>query len=166
MPKLTPKQERFVELYLKTGNGRTAYKGAYNATNMSDAAIDQEVNRLLKNPKVALRREEIVEEIQKDTVYTAQFISSELEKERKNASAKGNHSAAVAALMGIAKIQGLIVNKSEDVTPSRSTSAVDTRIRAFLAGEEEAGASEPAGRAENGSGTGKTVPNVPGHGTA
>lgn len=166
MTKLTPKQERFVELYTKTGNGRTAYRGAYNASGMSDGAVDQEVNRLFKNPKVALRREETVEEIQKDTVYTAQYISAELEKERQAASAKGNNSAAVAALMGIAKIQGLIVNKSEDVTPARSTSAVDARIRSFLAGSEKSGASEPAGGAEESGASGEALPTVPGHGTA
>jgi len=39
MKKLTPKQERFVQEYLATGNASEAYRRAYDAENMSSAVI-------------------------------------------------------------------------------------------------------------------------------
>ena len=51
---LTLKQEAFVRAYLKTGNASEAYRLAYDASGMSEAAINVEACKLLKNPKVAL----------------------------------------------------------------------------------------------------------------
>lgn len=59
---LTPKQEKFCQEYVMYGNKSRAYRVAYNAENMSSEAIGVEAVNLCKNPKVALR----IEEIQKD----------------------------------------------------------------------------------------------------
>jgi len=56
--KLTIKQENFAQAYVKLGlhDGCNAYKEAgYSVKNKKETTIYQEVNRLLKNPKVALR---------------------------------------------------------------------------------------------------------------
>jgi phage terminase small subunit len=52
---LTPKQERFARKYVELGNASEAYRQAYDAENMSGAAINEEAYRLTKNPDIALR---------------------------------------------------------------------------------------------------------------
>lgn len=56
---LTKKQEAFAIAYIKTGNATEAYRQAYDAAKMSDAALNVEACRALRNPKVALRIEEL-----------------------------------------------------------------------------------------------------------
>lgn len=69
---LTEKQERFIQNIVKGMTNREAYKDAYNTSRMSDAAIDVEATRLLKNPKVTLRQKELVDMMAKESVMTAQ----------------------------------------------------------------------------------------------
>lgn len=51
-PKLTPKQKKFANEYIKTGNATDAYKKAYSTKRMSDDAIRVEGNRTLTKPYV------------------------------------------------------------------------------------------------------------------
>ena len=44
---LTPKREKFVQAYVETGNASEAYRRAFKADKMSDAAIAVEASRLL-----------------------------------------------------------------------------------------------------------------------
>jgi hypothetical protein len=55
--KLTPKQERWFQLYIEIGNGSEAYRRAYDCALMSDRAIRVEASRLLNHPEVLRRRE-------------------------------------------------------------------------------------------------------------
>ncbi|OWK36917.1 terminase small subunit [Fimbriiglobus ruber] len=55
----TPKQEKFCQKYIELGNASEAYRQAYDAENMSPEAIGVEACRLLQNPKVALRIEDL-----------------------------------------------------------------------------------------------------------
>lgn len=57
--KLTKKQDAFLYGVMKGMSQRDAYRAAYNASRMSDAAVDVEASRLLKIPKVALRYDEL-----------------------------------------------------------------------------------------------------------
>lgn len=50
--KLTIKQKKFADEYIKTGNASESYKKAYSTKNMSDDAIRVEGNRTLKKPYV------------------------------------------------------------------------------------------------------------------
>jgi phage terminase small subunit len=56
---LTPKQEEFARACAKGETASAAYRTAYNANNMSAAAVHVSACRLLKNPKVTLRVEEL-----------------------------------------------------------------------------------------------------------
>jgi phage terminase small subunit len=56
---LTKKQEAFALAYVKSTNASEAYRLSYNAKGMSAEAINVEACRLLKNPKVALRVNEL-----------------------------------------------------------------------------------------------------------
>ena len=50
--KLTIKQKKFADEYIKTGNASESYKKAYSTKNMSDDAIRVEGNRTLTKPYV------------------------------------------------------------------------------------------------------------------
>lgn len=69
---LTEKQERFIQNIVKGMTNREAYKDAYNTSSMSEAAIDVEASKLLRNPKVSLRHKELVDMAAKDSIMTAQ----------------------------------------------------------------------------------------------
>lgn len=58
--KLTPKQNKFAEEYVNTGNASEAYRRAYNvAKTTSNEVIAVEGSRLLTDPNVSLRVQEL-----------------------------------------------------------------------------------------------------------
>lgn len=60
MNKLTPKQNKFAEEYVNTGNASEAYRRAYNvAKTTSNEVIAVEGSRLLTDPNVSLRVQEL-----------------------------------------------------------------------------------------------------------
>lgn len=69
---LTPKQEAFCLVYLKTGNASEAYRQAYNAANMKPDSINVNASKLLASAKVALRLSELNRAAVTDAVMTRQ----------------------------------------------------------------------------------------------
>ena len=59
---LTIKQEIFVQRLIEGYSQREAYKFAYNCEKMKDTTIDVEASKLLANPKVSLRYQELLDE--------------------------------------------------------------------------------------------------------
>lgn len=163
---LTQKQEQFCQAFVRLGNAHHAYKEAYNAEGMKANTIDRKAYDLVHNGKVAARIKQIQESIQKKTEVTAETITKMLAQAYKQANSLSQPSAAVAAAMGMAKLHGLIVNKSEDVTPRRHSGEIDARLRQLLGQRDQVGASKPARRKGTGDGAGEAVPTVSGHGTA
>lgn len=67
MAKLTDKQEKFVQELIKGRTQREAYKFAgYKVNRMTDNTIDVEASKLLKNPKVSLRYNELINRLIKE----------------------------------------------------------------------------------------------------
>src|SRR4051794_40162635 len=56
---LTPKQESFCQKYIETGNASEAYRQSYDADNMMAKSVWEEASRLLADPKVTSRVEEL-----------------------------------------------------------------------------------------------------------
>jgi phage terminase small subunit len=57
---LTPKQEKFVQEYLVSGNATEAYKKAYPVTkNWKSTSIGQQGDKSLKNPKISSKIREL-----------------------------------------------------------------------------------------------------------
>lgn len=81
--KLTQKQEKFVQELIKGKSQREAYKAAYNAGKMSDATIDSNACRLLKNSKVATRHDQlrgkVVAKAEEQTIMSVVEVLRELE---------------------------------------------------------------------------------------
>jgi len=83
LPKLKGKQQQFVLRYSINGNnGAEAYRYAYDCQNSSEATINVEVSRLLKNPKIALWLKHITKNIQQvfedEIKYSAKDCFDEL----------------------------------------------------------------------------------------
>jgi len=67
---LTPKQQRFVQEYLATGNASEAYRRAYDAENMKPAVVKVKACELLKSGNVAVTVQELREASMTETVAT------------------------------------------------------------------------------------------------
>lgn len=57
--KLTPKQERFCQVYIETGNASEAYRQSYDISNMKDVSVNRAAKQLMDNIKIATRIREI-----------------------------------------------------------------------------------------------------------
>jgi len=179
MPKLTQKQENFVQAYVRSSNGYQAYLEAYDVSpNTARSTVDQSASRLLSNPKIAARLAEIndqaTERVAEQRIadaeqagYDVEAVASMLKNAYDKAAEDPKGGAAmVAAAMGLARLHGLIINKSEDVTQRESSRSVDARIRQLLAGVQEDRASRSAGEAGSGVQPREAVPTVSDVGTA
>lgn len=115
--KLTPKQEKFCQAYIETGNASEAYRRAYKTENMKAETINRNAKALLDNTKIATRTAELLEGHRQRHDVTVDGLTDELEMTRFWAMVGGNQNAAVSAIMGKAKLHGLLVDKKEHGGP-------------------------------------------------
>ena len=112
---LTPKQEAFARTYVETGNASQAYRDAYSvAEETKPETVWVEACRLLAKPAVGKLVMELQEAARKRLQVTIESLTSKLEEARNLAmkDEKGA-SAAVSAVMGMAKLHGLLIDKKE-----------------------------------------------------
>ena len=69
---LTPKQELFVQGIIKGMTQADAYRNAYNCKRMTDKCIHEEASKLMTNPKISQRVQELRDQIDKSNIMTAQ----------------------------------------------------------------------------------------------
>tara|TARA_R110002051_G_scaffold318245_1_gene400362 strand:+ start:1805 stop:2326 length:522 start_codon:yes stop_codon:yes gene_type:complete len=60
---LTPKQEKFCQEYVKTGNKSEAYRLSYSTKNMATKTVNENASRISKNSKVSARIEQLQKEL-------------------------------------------------------------------------------------------------------
>jgi phage terminase small subunit len=77
-PKLTPKQEKFVQVYLETGNASEAYRQAYDCAGMAPATINSEAAALLVNPKITPRLEAVRAAVAEKHGVTVDWVMHQL----------------------------------------------------------------------------------------
>jgi phage terminase small subunit len=110
---LTPKQEAFAQAVVVGMSISDAYRAAYKAGKMSSAAVNVEASRLMANPTVALR----VQELRKPVVEAAQYGLAEAMAEAAEAmelSRETRQSGAFVAAVSLrAKLSGLMIDKKE-----------------------------------------------------
>jgi hypothetical protein len=117
----------------------TAYNAAgYRAKNARKpgGAAEANASRLLKNAKIFDRIAELQREAAESTKETIDKCVAELNEDRRDAKAQGQHSAAISAVMGKAKLLGLVTDKHEDVTKpdfSKATSLNDLGLKLLQA---------------------------------
>lgn len=115
MAKLTPKQEKFCQLYIELGNASEAYRQSYNASRMKDETINRTAKELQDNPKITTRILELQSEHKERHKLTVDDLLAELEQARVAAlsAETPQSSAAVSATLGKAKLLG--IGKREEV---------------------------------------------------
>ena len=69
---LTAKQEQFVQNIISGMSQADAYRAAYPKQRMTDKTLWETASKLMKNPKVATRLQEIRDQLTKSTIMTAQ----------------------------------------------------------------------------------------------
>ena len=111
--KLTPKQETFALGYVEMGSASAAYRQAYNAENMKPETVNRSAKELLDNPKITARIQELQEAHRERHDVTVDSLTEELEEARKLAIKNEQPSAVVQAVMGKAKLHGLIKDRHE-----------------------------------------------------
>jgi len=134
--KLTPKQEAFALAYVETGNASEAYRRSYDVgETTTPQVVWNEASLLLANREVAVRIMELQSAARERTLVTVESITSELEAIRGKALGADQYAPAVSAVMGKAKVNGLLVDKA-DVTQKTTVEFVakeqrDAAVAAF-----------------------------------
>jgi len=77
---LTPKQNKFIEVYIETGNASEAYRQAYNVKSMNENTINRNAHSLLYNNKIATRLDEIKAKNAERTQVTLEYLTNRLIK--------------------------------------------------------------------------------------
>ena len=107
---LTPKQEAFAHAYVETSNASEAYRRTYNVSNMSAPTVWVEACRLLNNPKVALRVQELQDRAMATAGITVAEVIWRLKEDHDRAIELGQFSAAIRALVLLGKHIGMFGN--------------------------------------------------------
>lgn len=122
---LTAKQEAFCLAYMETGKASEAYRLSYSVENMNENSIRAEAGKMMANPTISLRIEELQEEAKQRNAITVDDLIRELEEARNAALEADNpqSSAAVAATMGKAKLLGMLTDKLDATLTTKSLPA-------------------------------------------
>ena len=78
--KLTPKQERFCQVYIETGNASEAYRQAYNAEKMRPDTVNNKAYGLLQKGGIRARLDELRAELKQRHVVTIDRVLDEYAK--------------------------------------------------------------------------------------
>lgn len=133
--KLTPKQEKFCQLYIELSNASEAYRQAYDCKRMKADSINRKAHELLGNGKITARMGELQAAHRQRHNLEVDDLLEELEEARKAAltAETPQSSAAVAATMGKAKLLGL----GKEVVENKTTVEVKSGLGWFY-GESDA----------------------------
>jgi len=131
-PKLTFKQEAFVNALLETGNQYEAYCRAYKCVNMSRGAIDVEASKLARHPKIALRLGRFRESKTADAILTLEAHMEELKTLRDIAKSAGQLSAAISAEAKRGELMRFYVKKIESAHVNEFSHMSDEELKAFI----------------------------------
>lgn len=111
--KLTPKQEKFCQVYIEGGNASEAYRQSYDCARMKETTINRNAKAQLDNSKIAARVRELATAHLERHEITVDSLVKELEEARVLARSEKAAAPMVSATMGKGKLLGLIVEKNE-----------------------------------------------------
>lgn len=115
---LTQKQEKFAQVWYATGNKSEAYRQAYNAENMTDAAIASKAYEVSVNGEVTVRFAELQKAAQDRNDTTVDTLDAMFKEAFEVGRGIKNPSAMVAAASGLAKLHGLNAPDKQQVDHS------------------------------------------------
>ena len=114
--KLTAKQEAFARAYIETGNASEAYRRAYDVENCKPEGIWVNACKLLKSANVSLRVEQLKAEVAERHDITVDLITDGYLEAAELARATASAQALTGAYTALAKLHGLIVDKSQNTS--------------------------------------------------
>lgn len=117
LPRLTHKQQKFVEGLLEGMTASDAYRQAYNAENMADNTIWCQASLLRSDPKVAKWLEAAKQAGFNKVVVTKETHLQSLKRLQEIALEQGDTKAALRAEELMGKVNGLYVDRFRDETP-------------------------------------------------
>ena len=138
--KLTPKQERFAQLIAGGNDQSTAYREAFNS-NGKDSTVHSEASRLMKNPKVSARVDQITEQkhraISRKAVTDRELVVGKLRRWTEDGIDPTTGDEPTQAQLTAAQLLGrtvaLFSDKVEQVTTERTAEEVAAEIKRRLA---------------------------------
>jgi hypothetical protein len=125
--------------------GWRAYQKIYPKS--SQHAAETGFSRLLKNAEFYARIAELQAEAAADAKITLESLLREATDIQNAAMSAKQYAAANGALKLKAELSRHYVQRKEDVTPRRSATEIDARLRELLAAGDQAGGAAIAGRA-------------------
>jgi phage terminase small subunit len=135
-PKLDPVRERFVQEYHATGNASEALRRAKPyAAKWKAETVHKRASEMLLTGEVQGRLEQLQAAAAERHGTTIDSLTAELEKARETAMDTGQVSAAVSAIMGKARLHGLI-KPNNDATPLIPASAPAPVINVILSSDK------------------------------
>lgn len=128
---LTPKQEKFAQVYVETGNASEAYRQAYSVKpGTKESSINVNASKLLADAKVSQRVAALQQKHEKRHEITVDKIRDYLIEDRQFARECKTPVAAVSASMGLAKLYGHLTEKVEhNVTADLAAILLERRKR-------------------------------------
>lgn len=103
---LTPKQEKFAQCIADGQTQADAYRSAYNAEKMSEAALHVEASKLMDNPKITLRLSELRSKLEKKALWTREMSVQALAQAYKVAQGQSNASGMTGAIKELNAMHG------------------------------------------------------------
>lgn len=115
MPPLSdPVRETFVQTFHATGNASEAFRTAKpRSQKWKPAVVHTKASEMLANGEVQVRLHELQAAAAEKHEITVESLTLMLKEDRQLARDNTQSSAAVSAVMGLAKLHGLIVDKAE-----------------------------------------------------
>ncbi len=111
---LTPKQERFAQVYVETSNASEAYRQAYDVgKDTKPECVWVKASELMSNGKVAVRVMEIQAANRKRHEITVDTITDMYQTAYAIGVDEQNSSGVSTAATGMAKLHGLITDKTQ-----------------------------------------------------
>ena len=104
---LTPKQEKFAQVWHATGNKSEAYRQAYNTGGMSDSTIARKAVEVAENGNVTAMFERLQKAAKKRNDTTVDTLDAMFKEAWRIGKQNSNPSAMVSATSGLAKLHGL-----------------------------------------------------------
>ena len=138
MYRLTVKQERFCQEYIKTGNASEAYRIAYDSSGMLPATVNRRAKDLIDNSKLRDRIAELQAPAVKQARITLESHLAELHRIKLASEAAGKYASALRAEELRGKLSGFYrePGKAEPITRIVITRKKSSEIEAEINGND------------------------------
>lgn len=121
---LTPRREKFAQIYVETGNASEAYRAAFKTDAMQPNTVWRRAAELLQNGVVAARISDLQAELVKRHAVTVDDLVLKLQTAMTIAEEDRDSKALTAAALGLAKMLGLGTFSKADAPDDTKRKAV------------------------------------------